>query len=111
MMMIRISRETAVGAPRPREGEALPDLVSPIKSGKPNQWNSAAFPATAGPGRSDTAFQWTLSVDDMSRNALGRADYFGSLDTKQAAGLMNAQRETNLVANLLLKNRRWLTSD
>ena len=48
--------------------------------------------AAAGPSWSDAAFQWVLSVDDMSFNALGTPDDFESLETKQTAGLMKAQR-------------------
>ena len=48
--------------------------------------------AAGGPGRSDSAFQWILIVDDKTFNELGGPDEFESLDIRLAAGLMKAQR-------------------
>ena len=48
--------------------------------------------AAAGPGRSDAAFHWILTVDELSFKQLHETDEFESLDTKLAAALMKAQR-------------------
>ena len=48
--------------------------------------------AAAGPGRSDPAFHWIFSVDELSFKQLYETDEFESLDTKLAAALTKAQR-------------------
>ena len=84
-------------------------VISPKKIKEAESIKIAAFPepvqfrtwkasvrtevtAAAGPGRSDPAFHWILSVDELSFKQLYETDEFESLDTKLAAALMKAQR-------------------